>query len=280
MALTRVQIEENLLESSLWKNKLLNDCNHQKIFLSNRNNNIALYYKGGKLFSFNGDDYSTHIKYAAVIESKGKDYLTETELRTHKLLHNFENSYERIKENCKQYSGVEATGVSEIYNKHSYLSGEDIIVLDVEVSFKSNNENKKQDRIDILLFDKETKTLQFVEAKHISNNEIWSTNTPKVISQIKRYEEQIKVKKTEILKRYEKHINSLNHIFNTTLPIPEKIDSKVTLLIFGFDTNQRTGRIDELIIKNPAYKGMSVYPKGNTKGLVIKNLWNANSKIL
>ena len=223
---------------------------------------------------------STHIKYAAVIQSKGKDYLTETELGAHIPPPNFENIYERIKENCKQYSGVEATGVSEIYNKHSYLSDENIIVLDVEISFKSNNVNKKQDRIDLLLFNKETKTLQFVEAKHISNTEIWSTPTPKVISQVKRYEEQIKLKETEILKRYEKHINSLNHIFNKTLPIPEKIDSKVTLLIFGFDTNQLNGRIDGLIKKNPAYKGLSVYLKGGPKSIGLKTLWIANSKIL
>ena len=268
------------MKSSLWKNKLFNDCNQQKIFLSNRNNNIALYYKGGKLFSFNGDDYSTHIKYAAVIESKEKNYLTETELRIHKLSSNFEINYDRIKENCKLYSGVEATGVSQIYNKHSYLSDENIIVLDVEVSFKSNTVDNGQDRIDLLLFNKETKTLQFVEAKHISNNEIWSTPIPKVISQIKRYEKQIEVKETEILKRYEKHINSLNHIFNKTLPIPEKIDPKVTLLIFGFDTNQLNGRVNGLIKKNPAYEGLSVYFIGDPKRIGLKTLWTANSKIL
>lgn len=80
MAYTREQIEENLMKSSLWKNKLMND---NEVFLSIRNNDVALYHKGGKLFSYNGADYSTHIKYAAVIDKKNGDYMTENELATY-----------------------------------------------------------------------------------------------------------------------------------------------------------------------------------------------------
>jgi hypothetical protein len=55
-------------------------------------------------------------------------------------------------------------GVSSLYHKHSYLSDNNIVVLDIEVSFESFNEEHSQDRIDILLYKKDTKTLQFVEA--------------------------------------------------------------------------------------------------------------------
>ncbi len=70
------------------------------------------------------------------------------------------------------------------------MSDNNIVVLDIEVSFESFNEENTQDRIDILLFKKDTQTLQFVEAKHYSNTDIRSKTTPKVIDQINRYEIQ------------------------------------------------------------------------------------------
>ncbi len=94
------------------------------------------------------------------------------------------------------------------------------MVLDIEVSFKSNNEDKKQDRIDILLFNKRTKTLQFVEAKHYSNGEIKSKSIPKVVKQIDRYKTQInnpKIK-AQILKSYENYIKIIKQLCCIDLP--------------------------------------------------------------
>ena len=267
-------LEADLVKSSLWTNKLLNDCKSQSVFLAIRDNKIGLYHKGGLLFCFDKFGYKTHIKYAAVIESIGKDYLTEAELTKHKLSSDFESNYSRIKENCSKYSGIEAVSVSEIYHRHSYLSENNIVVLDIEVSFESYNEEKNQDRIDILLFNKLTQTLQFVEAKHYSNKEIWSTTAPKVISQINRYENQIKQRKTEILSEYVGYVKSINNLFEITLPMPEKIDPKVTLLIFGFDRDQLKGRLKELIIKKEDFKGIKVYLKGDISKIETKTLWN------
>ena len=127
--------------------------------MSIRNGYIDFYHKNGRLFKFDKNGFQTHIKYAAVIKKNKKDYLTETELSSYDLLNNFAVNYKRIKENCKNYAGIEGIGVSDLYSQHSYLSNSNIIVLDIEVSFKSNDENKKQDKIDILLFNKKTKTL-------------------------------------------------------------------------------------------------------------------------
>ena len=54
--------------------------------------------------------------------------------------------------------------------------------LDIEVSFDNKDEDKpdanrkrnRQDRIDILLFNKSESKLRFVEAKHFSNTDIRS----------------------------------------------------------------------------------------------------------
>ena len=147
-------IEDKFIASSLWSNHIEQDCKKQNVFFAIRDNRIDLYHKGGKLFTYDKNGFKTHLKYASVITANGKDYLTESELSAYKLASDFETNYERIKENCSNYSGIEASGVSDLYHKHSYLSNSNVIVLDIEISFESLNEEKHQDRIDILLFNK------------------------------------------------------------------------------------------------------------------------------
>ena len=185
----------------------------------------------------------------------------------------FETIYKGIKENCSKYSGIEALGVSDIYHKYSYVSNSNVVVLDIEVSFKSLIEQKKQDRIDLCLYNKDTQTLQFVEAKHYSNKGIWSRTTPKVISQINRYESQIAKRKSEILKEYSEYTKILNRIFNISLLEPKYVEDKVTLLVFGFDNDQKEGKLRKEIIENAQYSGVKSYCIGEIKGVETKNLW-------
>ena len=264
-----------LKKDILWSEKIKKDCGRQKVFLTIRDNLIDFYHKGGRLFSFGRQGFKTHLKYASVISTNGKDYLTESELSDYKLAADFKSNYHRIKENCSNYSGIEAGGVSALYHKHSYLSDNNIIVLDIEVSFESFNEENTQDRIDILLYKKDTQTLQFVEAKHYSNKEIWSRTTPKVINQINRYESQILERKSEILSSYKEYVKIINNIFHISLPEPTNIDDKAILLIFGFDRDQKTGRLKKLITENSEYSGMKNYSIGNIKQVVMENFWNA-----
>ena len=275
------QTIENLKKHDLWSKRIKEDCKAKDAFLAIRKNRIDLYHKGGKLFGFDNDGFKTHLKYASVITVKEKeDYLTEKQLGEYKLASEFETSYTRIKENCSNYSGPEDAGISTIYHKHSYLSDSNVVVLDIEVSLKSLNENKSQDRIDILLFKKNSKTLQFVEAKHYSNSEIWSESIPKVIGQIKRYELQVAEKKEQLLSKYSEYVKTLNSLFEITpaLPLPVDIEDKVTLLIFGFDEDQRNGRLKSLITQNPnhTFSGIKLYPIGNIEKVVTENLWNAS----
>ena len=215
-----------------------------------------------------------HLKYAAVIDDDKNNYLTESQLNNYSLITNFNANYQRIKENCGNYSGVEASGVSEIYHKHSYLAKSNIVVLDIEVSFKSKNVDKHQERIDLLLYDIENQTLQFVEAKHYSNKELWSKTTPKAVKQIRGYEKVINANPTGIIKQYSNYISVINRIFGLELPVPTKVEPKVMLLIFDFDANQREGRLKELVIQNNYYKGIKLYCIGNIKKIVMKSLWN------
>lgn len=272
-------IENDLGKSNLWTNEIKKDCEDQIVFLAIRNNLIDFYHKGGRLFCFDSYGFKTHLKYASVISASGKDYLTESELASYKLASNFETNYTRIKENCSNYSGTEASGVSDLYHKHSYLSNSNVVVLDIEVSFESLNESNTQDRTDLLLYKKDSRVLQFVEAKHYSNKEIWSNKIPKVIEQIKRYEAQVAQRKKQILSEYSEYVKTIYSLFNISLPVPIDIEKKVILLIFGFDRDQQNGRLKKLITGNPAYSGIKNYSIGNIKQIVIENLWK-EAKVL
>jgi len=111
------------------------------------------------------------------------------------------------------------------------------------------------------LYDIKNRALKFVEAKHYSNPEIWSKTVPKVISQINKYESQIRCNKEEIRLAYKNYIEAINAIFNLKLPPPIKVEDKVSLLIFGFDDDQKKGRLQKLILKNSEFKGFQVYCK-------------------
>jgi predicted component of viral defense system (DUF524 family) len=147
-------------------------------------------------------------------------------------------------------------------------------VLDIEISFKAMEKGKKQDRIDILLYDTKNCILKFVEAKHFTNTEIWSKSKPKVIKQLERYEKQIATKEKEIINAYTKYIAAINEIFKLKIQPPQKVEKKVSLLIFGFDQNQKEGRLTELILKKPEYKGLIVYAIGGVGGIKLKALWD------
>jgi hypothetical protein len=68
---------------------------------------------------------------------------------------------------------------------------------------------------------------------------------------------------------------SIYGIFNIALPEPEELDDNVTLLIFGFDNDQKKGRLKRLIFQNNEYKGLKNYSIGNIKKVVTGNLWIA-----
>lgn len=275
-------IKNNLAGSSLWLNKIKQDCVNGEVFLAIRDNRIDMYHKGGKLFSFDKNGFKTHLKYASVIPYNGRDYLTEQELSNYKLFLDFENNYKRIKENCSNYSGSESEGVSRLYHNHSYLSNSNVVVLDIEIAFSSIEDDNKQDRIDLLLLNKETTSLKFVEAKHFSNKSIWAIDTPEVISQMQRYESQLSNSKLLIISEYANYVKEINNIFNLSLPIPEYIDDKVTLLIFGFDQDQLNGKLKKLIVDKPEYSGIKMYRRGdinNKKDVVPEKIWKC-AKVL
>ncbi len=145
-----------LSAGKLFCEKLMPDILNGVVFPAVRGGYIDFYHKGGRLFTFN-KEFSTHKKYTSVIKSD-KDYVSESDFpQKIQLIGDFGDGYKQIKENCSLYAGDEAKGVSSIYHKYSFAKkDDDVVVLDIEVSFDSQSQDKKQDRIDILLLNKKT----------------------------------------------------------------------------------------------------------------------------
>lgn len=264
---------ESLKSEELFTGRLKRDIENKNVFPAIRVGRMDFYHKGGKLFRYDGE-FRTHKKYASTIKSDS-DYVSESDLQNKvEIVKSFSTGYEQIKENCSLYSGPEAQGVSRIYHKSPFTNGDlTVVVLDIEISFQARTEDRSQDRIDILLFNKATQRLRFYEAKHFSNSELWADKgQPRVVSQIRRYEEQIYQEHNTILSQYKSYVEIMNSLFGSNLPEPESIDEKVTLLLFGYDTDQQGGRMQKLL---GSLSGIQHYFIGNISAVKTDNMWKA-----
>ena len=268
------ELIEKLVNSDLYREKILGDIKAGNVFPGIRSERIDFYHKGGKLFTFDKDGFKTHIKYASVYKSK-EDYISESKIASLERIASFVDGYARIKENCSLYAGIEASGVAYIYGNYSYAASmSEIVVLDIEVSLESLDSDKNQDRIDILLFDKQKKQLIFCEAKHYSNKEIWSQkgSNPDVVGQVQRYVKQIGAKGDVILREYGNYVTAANKLFAFNLPCPVSVAQNVVLMVFGFDKDQLSGRFTELFKANMP-KDLRYYAIGNVASLKIENVF-------
>jgi len=268
------RILEKLKKDNLFNTYLLRDIQKGVVFPSIRNNYLDFYYAGRLLFSYDRDGFKTHIKYASVLDvgKRSSPYVRQDEIKSLKPIDDFHSGYERIKENCKNYAGIEGEGVSYLYS-YSFVQSCPIVVLDIEVAFSGDESSEKRtDRIDLLLFNKEEATLRFIEAKHYSNQEI-SGEEPKVLKQMNRYMNTLKKKEKKILEQYERCINLLNELFNLELPEQINLDKQsVALYVFGFDNDQNLGGVKEMkkIMKK---NSISLYTLGGYRKIDSKALW-------
>lgn len=224
------------------KDRLLKDTRNGMVFPAIRNQEVHFYYEGGKLFGFK-KRFETHAKYCTVLDfAPGVSYMGEKELRQSSVVADFNDAraYARIKELCAKYTEAERRGVSNLCRTSSYAKrpGSRVVVLDVEVGFSRAAPSGQTDRIDILLFDKESLTLRFVEAKLFDNSALWSSSgTPKVVDQISRYEKRIRSNGSQIVQAYRDYVKVCRELFGIKakdLPLPKSVDKNVTLLVYGY----------------------------------------------
>lgn len=268
------ELIKQLLKSDLYKQKISEDIIAGVVFPAIRTERIDFYHKGGKLFTYDGK-FKTHIKFASVYRlEEEKNYVTEKDLSAPQKC-DFKEDYKRIKENCAKFAEQEAVGVSRVYSKYSYANmTSGAMVLDIEVSFESTEEDRTQDRIDLLISN--NGMLRFYEVKHFSNSEIWAKpgSEPKVAGQVARYKKQIEKNEAEIITQYQNYVEIVNKVFEVNVRLPQKIDHNVPVLVFGFDRDQLQGRFKTLFEGNLKGK-ISYYAIGDVSKIKINNMWNA-----
>ena len=275
-------IIKRLKNDSLFKDKLLKDIKKGVVYPTIRENRLNFYYYKKLLFEYE-DRFITNSKFAFVPKEYHPTYVADgNELGA---IANFYDGYENIKERAKLYASPEDKGVSNICRNGNVISNlpNGYIVLDIEVAFEkeiieNNKVTIRQNRIDILLYGIEERQLRFVEAKHFSNGEIKSTTIPNVVGQIKKYDKELEKRNDEILYVYAEYIKDLNKIFDEIMekPIPAPISvlHKCGLIIFGFDDDQKNGRLQKNIESKIKEEGISVYSIGKESKIDIKTLYN------
>jgi hypothetical protein len=287
--------------SAFFNSALLPDIKNGEVFSAIRNESIDFYHKGGKLFGFDKSGFYTHKKYAGLFDTasrKYKNYVSADEIMKYHGITDMREIYQRVKEYCSLYSGVEASGVSNIYESYSNInSKEGIVVLDIEIAFEELakeskiltendesaiqegleqrdslnagegiNRRKRTDRIDMLLIDKTgvKGKLRFVEAKHYTNSEIRSDSpTPEIINQLKKYDKQIKANRKIIIDQYKNYNLIMKDLFNVSLPNDLDIIDETKLIVFGFDKEQLD--YGEPIGKLKKILNDEVYARGSVK---------------
>lgn len=284
----------DLENQPLYDECLKPDIKSGVVFPAVRNNRMDFYYLGGKLFSFDHKNlFSTHLKYASVaIGDNLGPYVTQEDLEEIAIA-SFVDGYERIKENCAKHSRKEALGVSQVYGKYSCAGAHagDVVVLDIEVSLKReddeyevehrDNSRAGSDRMDLLLLNTVSSELCFFEAKHYSNDDIRGKK-PRIVDQMRRYSKQLKSLQVhgEIVSAYKAHAGAINGLLgpDVQLPEPMKIDPYPRLLVFGFDKEQRDGKLKNEVKRLVDEFGISVYTIGNIKKVNANTMFSAAKK--
>lgn len=300
MSFERIFSENQI--ASLKGERLFTDCllpdmatagrRQPSVFPAVRKNRVDFYYRGGKLFSYDGKRFVTHHKYASVLQHTGENhYIVEKGL---KAITSFQEGYERIKENCALYAGVEASQVAELYSRYSCVKhSADLrtVVLDIEACFLRPDEleesgagpgGNKKDRIDFVLHDTRTGMLRFFEAKDFSNAELRAEEKPRIVGQIERYKKQLEKPslRAEILEAYKNHVEAINSLFSPKqdLPIPTAVDQMPKLLVFGFDEDQRKGRLSREVKRLKTEYGLHVYTIGDITSAKVDTVFSGGGE--
>jgi len=279
------KIIDQLKVAPLFVKKLKADCEKGEVFPAVRDGYMSFYYAGGSLFKYGANGFSTHIKYAFVPKGSDDCYVTQEKFGT-ELEPDFEKGYKKIKERCELYAGDEDTGVSNLYifSPVSKKKEGNIFLVDIEVAFTAEKDDKigkkrnTTDRIDILLYDNEERQLLFCEAKLFSNGETRADKgrTPAVVEQLDRYNDQIAKNEKRIREQYAKHFEVLHDLFGTNLNPPEKVYKHCGLLLFGFDNDQKKGRLEKHL---PGLGEHKCYAKGEPNDLTAQTLYEYLTKV-
>lgn len=248
-----------------WWRKIVDD---KELFIGIRNEYINVYYKGNSLFklSYNGQLVAeTHYKYLVRPDAnpclvKTSNGMSFTHDANQFAIRNLDE-IESIKKASAAYSGIEKEGIQKIIQSNDNIIDLEIALTNEALRDEMEPEAEKKrstaKRIDFAALQKKNDFYEvvFFEAKHFSNNELRAQGNakPKVIDQISLYKDLLKAFEEEMTQSYSKVCRNLREILpdsestraidNITDGKPLKINLKPRLVIFGFDEDQKQGKV-------------------------------------
>lgn len=272
-----------LKETALFVKHLLPDIRRGEVFPAFRGNQIHFYFKGRKLFGFSSRGFQTNIAFLAAFDNRPSGEVKESSLSKLVLCSTFADGYGQIKKNIELYVQPESREVAELCQQHSICRDNSgpIVVLDVELSLESDDEDRKQDRIDLVLFNMQTLEIRLFEVKTFDDERIWpkGSGVASVVGQMRRYRRQATTRQSELLENYRQYVSLLNLLYNLDAPLPESIATSADLLVVRFDANQQQQLVAHIIpaFRNEfvcSYIGKASRASQNT----IKNKWWKNGQ--
>lgn len=244
-------------KESFW-HKMVKD---PELFIAIREDYISVYYLGNAICELrfqNGKVVGkTHYKYLLHPDKDNDEYLfshpgSGRSINPENYFIKSLNDFHLIKKSSKVYSGDEKAGVHNIVIS-------DNSALDIEITLSDPSSRTK--RIDYLILEEINGQLFLVfhEAKHFSNRKelrAQGTSIPKVLNQINNYQALLRFHENEIKESYKLVCNNL---LDLSLSKPDNayklkrvaegeellIDYQPRLIIFGFDEDQKNGKIWE-----------------------------------
>ena len=254
-------------EKSWWR-KIADD---KDIFILIRNNELRVQANGGLLLQINQDFQSNivckiHEDFLSLRSEKNPyvvlEKTTSGPIQRVEGLDGFAKHYTKIKRRINIFTGKERQAVQ-------YLANNVRQVVDLEIGFegevKQNASKKSVPRIDMAAIT-DNGILVFFEAKLFSNSEIRSKKTPKVVSQLEKYQKILSQKGNEIISAYQEQLNIYsqlkgNFFRNRSRKISNlSILPHARLIITDFDASQR----DEMLptVQESIEKGVG-WAEGN-----------------
>lgn len=222
-SLTAARIEKMQSGDNERQFKLLkDDVLAGEVFPAIRANELHFYYKGGRLYKFNGT-YSRDGNYK--FYSEGTEGLSDYG----KAKKENENKFTNKK------GGITERRLLDKLYCHTYGTNlkSRVVVLDIEVSLKGKTGGGK--KCDLVLLNTQTDELMFVEGKVYSDTRVRCKvgYLPEVIGQVDIYTAAIREQRQNILAQYVEYIRIINGLFGTSYRAPQKLIEPAKLLVYG-----------------------------------------------
>jgi len=234
-------------DSNSWWRKIVDD---KEVFILIRKNEVRVQAHGGLLLEIKQNAQkklicSTHEEYLSLRSEKDPyvtlDKTSTASPRRVEGLLDFVKYYSKVKLRVKTFTGDERRAVQQMANKN-------LQIVDLEIGFegelKEGGQKKSVPRIDMAAIT-DSGTLIFFEVKLFDNSEIRSTTTPRVVSQLEKYEKLLKLYTKEILAGYQDQLVCYSKLKGSFFEKrvrkfrEMKLYPQARLIITGFDMSQR-----------------------------------------